>query len=270
MATPRKSPQTPNVVIVSDLHVGSSFALCPPDLDFGPPSRIRPFLWSKWREFCKECEKYQPFILVVNGDAVEGIHHGGRELVISSVVKQWRAAVMTLRPLVKMSHCTYVTEGTECHTLDDEHDLAEELGCVKSPDDRYSWHRLRFIVNGLTHEVRHHIGTASKPWTELTALQGSMIAEREEAAKAGEGRTDILVSAHRHAGATAMTDSGMSSTSASWQFPTRHVRKVVPQARPCIGGLIYDYRGRAHGEFPYPKHWHKRPEPDKAIDHNRV
>jgi metallophosphoesterase superfamily enzyme len=250
--------RAPNIVVVSDLHVGSNFALCPPELDTGDsPTRI--FLWDAWSKFAREVVKYQPFILVVNGDVTEGRHHRANDLTITGLVQQWRAAVRTLRPLCSKAEAVYFTEGTECHTLDDEHDLAEELGAVKGPDG-YAHYRLRLKVNGLAHEFRHHIGTSARPWTEVNALQAALVAEREQARLAGEGQTDILVSAHRHTGAMIRTDGGMSITSASWQFPTRHVRKVVPTARPVVGGLILDYSRAARGEWPNVIHRHYRPE----------
>lgn len=251
--------------MVSDLHVGSNFALCPPELDTGDsPTRI--FLWESWERFCQLAKDYQPFILVVNGDATEGRHHRANDLVITGLVQQWRAAGRTLRPLCDMAESVYFTLGTECHTLEDEQDLAEELGAVKGPDG-YAHTRLKLSVNGLVHEFRHHIGTSARPWTEVNGLQAALVSEREQCAIAGEVQTDILLSSHRHTGAMIRTDGGMSITSASWQFPTRHVQKVVPHARPVCGGVILDYSRAGPREWPHVIHKHYRPAPMNGYTH---
>lgn len=254
----------PNIVVVSDLHVGSAFALCPERFDLDSESHVRDFIRQSWAKFTADAIKRGPFVLVVNGDATEGIHHGGKELVLKSQVKQWRAAIEALRPLLKHAAATYITEGTECHTLDDEADLAEELGAVRGPDG-YSHRRLKLRVNGLTHSFTHHIGTSARPWTETTALMAALVSEQNQCRQAGESVTDILVCAHRHTGAHVWTESGICATTASWQFPTRHVGKVVAHARPVIGGLIIEHE--KPGEWPTIRHLHYRPAPMKEFGH---
>ena len=254
----------PNIVVVSDLHVGSMAALCPAEFDTELESHVRDFIRQSWASFCAEAIRRGPFVLVVNGDATEGIHHGGRELLIKSQVKQWRAAAAVLTPMLKHATATYITEGTECHTLDDEADLAEELKAVPGPEG-FSHRRLKLRVNGFVHSFTHHIGTSARPWTETTALMAALISEREQARLAGEAPTDILVCAHRHTGGMIRTDSGICATSASWQFPTRHVRKVVSHARPVVGGIIIEHA--APGVWPTLSHLHYRPAPMEVYDH---
>lgn len=257
--------RAPSIVVVSDLHIGSNFALCPPELDTGDsPTRI--FLWASWQKFCKSLADIGPFVLVVNGDVTEGRHHRANDLVITGLVQQWRAAVRVLRPLCEKAQAAYFTVGTECHTLDDEADLGDELGAVKG-EHGYAHPRLKLTVNGLVHEFRHHIGTSARPWTEVNSLQAALVSEREQCQISGEKMTDILVSAHRHTGAMIRTDGGMSITTSSWQFPTRHVGKVVPHARPVCGGVILDYSRSGPGEWPHVIHRHYRPAPMEGYKH---
>ena len=257
-------PKPPNIVVVSDLHVGSLAALCPSEFDTELESHVRDFIRQSWESFCADAVARGPFVLVVNGDATEGVHHGGRELLLKSLVKQWRAAISALQPLTKYATATYITEGTECHTLDDEDDLAQDLKAVRGPEG-YSHRRLKLRVNGLVHSFTHHIGTSARPWTETTALMAALISEREQARLAGEAPTDVLVCAHRHTGGMIRTDSGICATSASWQFPTRHVRKVVSHARPVVGGVIINHH--TPGAWPTIEHRHYRPAPMEEYSH---
>lgn len=250
--------------MVSDLHAGSEFALCPRRFDDGK-SRVREFIRQSWAKFEAEAIKCAPYILVFNGDSTEGVHHGGKELTIKSPVRQWRAVIELAKPMVKHAVATYVTEGTECHTLDDEQDMAQELKAIPGEDGKYSHRRLKLRVNGLTHSFTHHIGTSARPWTETTALMAALVSEQNQCRQAGETITDILVCAHRHTGAHIWTESGICATTASWQFPTRHVGKVVAHARPVIGGLIIEHE--KPGEWPTIRHLHYRPAPMKEFGH---
>ncbi|GAF68288.1 unnamed protein product, partial [marine sediment metagenome] len=75
----------PNLIVVSDLHCGCRLGLCHPKgvyLDDGGtylPSKIQKKVWKWWREFWDEwvptITRGEPWDLVVNGDALDGVHH---------------------------------------------------------------------------------------------------------------------------------------------------------------------------------------------------
>ncbi len=266
----RKKPRY--IVVVSDLHVGSEIALCPAKFDLGDGHKhaVREWLREQWTVFQKRVDAItegDDFVLVLNADMVEGIHHGGHELALKSVVGQFRAACMILKPLVERAACAYMTEGTHCHTLDNEHDIAEDLKLVKAPMG-WAWPRLKLKIHGKVHSFRHHIGTTSRPWLEANALGMSQASERLNALNAGEEPTDVLVAAHRHVGGYTRTQSGLTVVTPSWQFPTRHVYRVVPEARPVVGGCVLDYARAMPGDLPVPHLIELRPEPDKGINHD--
>lgn len=269
--TPRaKPPEIPLVVVVSDLHVGSEFALCPPSFDQTERlAMLRRYLYTAWTQylaFVEEACGGSPYIVVVNGDCVEGRHHGARGLLISSHVRQWRAAVELLRPLIEPSRGVYFTHGTECHTLDDEEDLAEELRAVPDPETGlHAWARLRLDMFGTRIMIRHHVGTTSRPWLTANALGMSLAAERLNALNAREHPTDVLVVGHRHLAGEVLTENGIAIATPSWQFPTRHVGKVVPDARLVCGGSILDFRRTTVRGLPSRWHFESRPEPPKGV-----
>lgn len=266
------------MVIVSDIHAGSRLALCPPRLDEELHCRyypIREWMYAQWQTFTAEVLEYtsgEPFVLALNGDLLEGLHHGAHDVLWKSHVRQFRAAVELLKPFVGHAAACYIVEGTQCHTMDDEHDIAEAmaesgLNIVKPPTG-WAWSRLKLSMNGLTHSIRHHIPATSRPWLETGAPGAAIASERLNSLNAREEPSDVVIAAHRHTGGYVKSTSGMTVVTPSWQFPTRHVYKVVPEARPVVGSTMLDYARCKPREFAFVKEFHYRPEPDKAVSHD--
>ena len=97
------------LVVVSDLHAGSRLGLAPAQikLDDGGyyvPSKEQQVLKSWWDEFWTEFvpreTKGEPYEVVCNGDAVEGVPHGSVAHVSAIMDEHCHAAVDLLRPVV--------------------------------------------------------------------------------------------------------------------------------------------------------------------------
>jgi hypothetical protein len=116
-------------VIVSDLHCGSAVGLCPPGLENESGNLIglnpvQEFLWDCW------ANRVEPFLdsvcgadkvtLIVNGDCVEGLHHGGKQLISSDLGVHIEAARRVLLKLSARAEAVHLTVGTECHTQNNE------------------------------------------------------------------------------------------------------------------------------------------------------
>ena len=266
-----------SIVVVSDLHVGSALALCPAadDDPACPGHAVRDYLRSCWSSFWQWTWKVADpaeSIVIVNGDLIEGKHHGAKQLVLNGLPLQAKACARVLaKHLADVPH-VYIVEGTETHTQDDEEVVADmlkeeyALPVVKNGSS-FIHSRLKLSVNGLVHSFAHHIGTTTRPWLEANQLGMTLAAERLEALNAGETPTDVMIRAHRHIGGFAKSTSGLAVTTSSWQFATRHVLKIKSEARPCVGGAVLSFKGKQHGE--YPEVWLKefRPAPDAAIVH---
>ena len=91
-----------NLVVVSDTHSGCRLALCPPEgiaLDDGGryiPSEFQQKMWVMWQEFWQEWVPRvtygEPFDLVHNGDAIDGVHHNSTTQVSHNFEDQLRIA----------------------------------------------------------------------------------------------------------------------------------------------------------------------------------
>jgi hypothetical protein len=100
--------QIRSLVVLSDLHLGSTKALLPPgfvtleEQEIGL-NGIQKWLWACWgraNDFLDETMDGDPFALVLNGDMLEGVHHGTKEIWSPEMGDHVNAALMVLRPLV--------------------------------------------------------------------------------------------------------------------------------------------------------------------------
>lgn len=266
-----------SIVVVSDLHVGSALALCPKEDDNPacPFYSVRAYMRVCWASFWRwtwATVDHTETIIVVNGDLIEGRHHGMKQLVLNGTPSQAKACARLLAQATCQAHRVYIVEGTEVHVQDDEEVVGDllttEYGIpVVKCGDSFLHQRLKVKVNGLIHSFAHHVGTTTRPWLEANQLGMTLAAERLEALNAGEAPTDVMLRAHRHIGGFAKTTSGLAVTTSSWQFATRHVLKIKSEARPVVGGAILQYKGKAHGEFPEVLLKEFRPAPDQPIVH---
>src|SRR5579859_4275199 len=92
-----------NVIVISDTHCGCRMGLCPPDgaaLDDGgiyTPSRLQKIMWGWWEEFWGEwvpnVTHKGPFVLVHNGDVIDGVHHNSTTQISQNIKDQKDLAI---------------------------------------------------------------------------------------------------------------------------------------------------------------------------------
>ena len=115
-----------NIVVISDTHCGCRVGLCHKDgaaLDDGgryAPSRLQRKVFGMWEEFWGErvprAVKREPFIVVHNGDAIDGVHHGSTTQISHNILDQVGLAENLLRPIVEKCEGRYYhIRGTEAH-----------------------------------------------------------------------------------------------------------------------------------------------------------
>lgn len=248
-------------IVIGDTHAGSSVGLLPPDFSTleGQPigqNAVQKWLWECWTDWTENwlpaLAGNDPFVLILNGDLIEGKHHGTTQVISDDTKDHASAAFQILAPIAKRAAKVYVTLGTECHTKTTEHSLGKELGATPEPGTkRYAWDRLDASIGGTRTIVTHHITPTSRPWLEASALSIHLGAERLEAVRNGEPHLPkVLCCQHRHRFGTYSDGSGLCVVGPAWQMGTRHTGKVVPNARCQPGVFALDMRGRKDGELP--------------------
>ena len=248
-----------NTIVISDLHCGCRIGLCHPDgaeLDGGgtyKPSKFQLKMWSMWREFWHEwvprvC-RGEPFDVVVNGDAIDGSHHGTTTQWSHDSEDQAEAAYQILAPIAEKAARFYMVRGTEAHVGQsgvEEERLAKRLGAVKDKEGRYArWELWKYIGGrkGALAHIMHHIGTTGRAAYETSGPQAELIAEFVESARKRKRPPDFVIRSHRHRfiRATNPTDAGdaIVAVTPGWQGKTPFVYKIAARVmEPQFGGLL--------------------------------
>lgn len=251
------------VVLLSDLHCGSSLAIMPPEFTDSEDrthrqNPVQKIIWGVWREFV---DTFIPsvvgddaFALVVNGDAIEGVHHGGAQCITQDPAEHSAMAYECLREVAEKANCrrVFLTEGTECHTRGSENRLGSMLGAVPPAGSkgRYCHKELMLRVNGCAAGFWHHMPTSQREYlsaSQLSIQWGNSWISRT--ANGFEG-AKVVCAAHRHVFGQWTDGKGMMVVTPSWQARTRFGHKVVPGVVEGFGGVVLDWRGRPSGSLP--------------------
>lgn len=244
---------------VSDVHAGSTVAVCPPRItvdDGGvyEASKAQRWLWQCWASYWQRVADVsrQPkhkLYAVFNGDLVEGNHHGTTQIISANPNAQawvWNAAAQI--PLALKPERLWIVRGTEAHvgaSASSEERIADGLRRDKRPivsDDETGtashWHARMLIHNTLI-DVTHHGRTGQREHTRSSAAvlhaHDILLAH----VKRGDRPPDLCLRAHYHK----FNDSYDACptrviTTGAWQLATGHAKKVAPDSLADIGGVI--------------------------------
>lgn len=260
---PRKKKQKiNNLIVISDLHCGCQFGLCEPSIyiDGGGTytfSAIQADIfqcWEKfWADWVPQVTKGEPFAVVCNGDALDGIHHKATTQISHNRADQFKIAHGLLKPIVELCEGRYYhIRGTEAHvgpSGEAEEQLAQKLGAKPDKEGRFSRYELWLEVGtGLVH-LSHHIGTSGSLAYETSAVQKEIEQAYVEAARWSDRPPDVVVRSHRHRNIETRfrTSNGWATacTTAAWQAKTPYVYKIAGgrQTLPQIGGSLVRFGG---------------------------
>lgn len=263
--------QVHNLVVVSDSHCGSRLGLCPLDpvhLDDGGTYHASPFqrkvyrLWLEfWQSWVPSIVKAEPYDVVHNGDAIDGVHHDSTDQISHNIEDQLRIAETVMQPVVDACHASgghyYHIRGTEAHvgkSGTNEEKLARSLDAMPNTDHQHARYDLwkRVGPEALVH-LLHHIGTTGSAAHEASAVNAELTAEYVEAARWRQTPPDFIVRSHRHRfigidldtangiGAAIVTPGFQGKTPFAWRIAGS--RLSVPQ----FGGIIIrGHAGQAH------------------------
>ena len=247
------------VMVLSDLHVGSTVGLWPKDFTSNEgnligQNKFQEWLWECWEDMLVWAQKTigkEPFDLVLNGDLVDGIHHRTLQVMTPDVGDQTDAVRQVLGYLAETCSKLHLIKGTECHTRNDEIRLGRALGSTKDPiTGQNAWDVLDLEVAGTLYNFAHHISTTARPYLEASAHSialGSLVQAR---ARTGKPIPKVMVRAHRHRHGIWDDGNQMSVITGAWQGLTRYGYKVVPDAVPQPSAVIFDHRNLDPGELP--------------------
>lgn len=248
-----EGPGIRKIVVLSDLHIGSPFALIPHGFVTSHGNEIRPNSVQEWLMECWEDAQTwiaeqvagEPYVLVVNGDAIDGLHHGAVEAFSNEIEDQIEAAGFILGPVARRAEKTFFVEGTECHTNGHEHRIALAVGAEMNQETkRHIFDRLTMVCGDHTVVFKHHTGASMRSWTEASAFSSHLAEERVQASMNGHPIPDVLCMAHRHKFGHWEDAHGHAIVTPPWQCATRYARKVVPNPIVRPGVVMLDMGGK--------------------------
>lgn len=182
------------VVIVSDLHCGSTYGITPPS-EF-KASHNREIQEEGWGEYVRMTQQWaHPDVLICNGDAIEGnqSRQGGAELLTPDRSVQCDMAVTALS--MWRAKKIFMTYGTPYHVGQEAEDF--ERGIAQRLDATIEGH-LYVNIGGLTFDVRHKVSTSAVPHGRATALLREVLwALVKEASETGP-KVDVVIRSHAH------------------------------------------------------------------------
>lgn len=251
-----------NAIVISDIHAGSKLGLMPPEvvLDEGTIVRQSPLqrkLWQMWKEFTgvyiPEWTKGEDYILVNNGDSIDGDHHETSTIITRNLNDQVKIADMILRPEINKPKCKkyFQIRGTEAHVGKSgqfEEQLAKGLGAEpigKGKHKIYSrWDLWLQMGNGSLVNFTHHVGNTNSAPYESTAVYKEYIEACVEAGRWGLKTPDVVVRSHRHRQMEIRIPTkrgyGISLVTPAWQLKTPFTFKLGlgRASTPQIGGYL--------------------------------
>jgi hypothetical protein len=252
-------------VAISDTHCGCRLAIMgrdPVPLDEGgaySPSKYQLRLADMWDEFWGEWvpkwTRGEPFCVVHNGDAIDGVHHGSTTQISHNLGDQRAIAFRLLKPIVELCEGRYYhIRGTEAHvgqSAVDEEGLAKDLGAVKNSDGQHARYDLWLSLGDRLVHFLHHIGVSGSTHYESSAVMSELAAEFTEAARWGERAPDVVVRSHRHRSIKLEIPTHFGSAiglvTPAWQLKTAFAWRVAGAriSTPQIGGSIIKRGDRA-------------------------
>lgn len=236
----------PSVVFVSDMHVGSAYAVFPErfKLSTGSIGHLnvgQRYLWDCWQDFLERLPK-QFNILILNGDIINGQNKKESAADLTEVDPAWqqRAALSLLEPLAERAGKIWMTQGSTYHSGEVgrwEEQLARELGA--EPDDwgHYAWDWLLLDVEGVKLDIAHS--------QSVVLRYVGMPLEREQQFDKiiqdwKGGSANVIVRSHAHRYVETHVELQQAVGTASWQLQPRYVRRGrIPnrQFSRYVGGL---------------------------------
>lgn len=246
-----------NVVVFSDLHVGSTVGLWPGKHRVEGGGSYEANVYQQWLLKCwhtatEQINKIRPKpIVVLNGDELQGVNVRDGQLVTNKIDIQVDAALRLLEPVRKAARKLYVVRGTEWHVgkaAEHVELLARQLGTEKDPaSDQWSWWELYLDVGGPVIHFAHHVGISSVPWYEATVpLRDTLLLLAELWRFFGKKAPNVrmVVRSHRHRFiyVKAPPDIHVVVTPA-WQLKTAFAYKRASSMLPEIGYVWIQYDG---------------------------
>lgn len=247
------------LVVVSDIHAGSTVAVCPPvvPIDDGGEyhaSKAQLWLYERWRMFWERVAREREafggnLAILINGDLVDGDHHNTPQIVSRNGNAEADVFFALAEDFIRLGPSeVFVVRGTEAHVGKSgakEESLAKGLAARKVPvvpDEEVgtlsSWHRC-IELEGVKIDAAHHGRMGQQPWTKHGIVHRDAAAILFEYANDDQRPPDLAFRSHNHR----IADTGYGCrvrliATPAWQLKTAFVHRIAPNSLADIGGVL--------------------------------
>jgi hypothetical protein len=253
--------QSTQVVIISDLHVGSTLGLCPPVvyLDDGGkylPNELQKLSYAYWKKtfwpyVWKKAEKEnRRTIVVCNAETIDGSHHGTNQIWSNQPSDQIDVAATVLDEAIHKADVRLFTRGTPAHV--GESGAADEAVAKRCkatrPDGRkigpLSTYHLSLNAGGVLLDISHQGPNAgSRMWTKGNGARSYARTIILDALVLHQKPPDVIVRSHYHKKLhETLREYGHKTemiVSPAWQWMTSYAFQVASFENVAdIGGIL--------------------------------
>ena len=246
------------LVVVADIHAGSTVAPWPKDVTGPDGTGYKPNKYQKWLNKCwaDMLEQVADMVnrfeekpsVVVNGDVIQGVRPGQGQLLSNRRDVQVAGALGLLTPLRDLAGPFYMIGGTEYHDgkcADEVNHLATELDAEPhNVTGEATWPELYLKFGGQVIHFAHGISATMVSWYEGTAPLRDLLMERSEMFREfGRLAPDVkmIVRSHRHRFFhTHATPDLHAVVTPGWQLRTAYTYRKGSVTLPSIGWLIIE------------------------------
>lgn len=241
------------VAIVSDTHINSTVALCPPtvNLDDGGTyrsSKTQRWLWDCWQDYWLQISKLPGRkIAIFNGDLAELDTKRRTNQIITANKSTIMSIVLECLEL-PMNICDGLVfiRGTQAHVgkaawIEEStaNDLDNTIRCDKEAPA--SFYHFQKEIDGVRFDVAHHVSMGRLPWTEKDAANKLSVRARYRYFESGMKPPSVIIRSHNHRYA----DSGgnfktFAVCAPSYCARTEYVFRIGQEMTPAsIGGIYF-------------------------------
>jgi len=184
----------------------------------------------------------------INGDALEGRHHGATHQISQNLADQLTIARRVIEPIRDRATHLYMIRGTEAHvgaSGESEEALAVMVAADHDPESgQHSRYEAFVRVGDCSVHCAHHIGATGSMAYETSAVTKEMNEFLADSARWGESPPDVIVRSHRHRQSRVYLDGHRGQiiglVTGGWQGKTPFAFRVPGGriTRPHIGGAI--------------------------------
>lgn len=243
------------LAVVSDIHAGSTVAVCAAavELDDGQkvhPSEAQRWLSDLWEEYWQwvGANRGDWLGVLVNGDLFEGDHHGTVQLMGRHPGVQGAVARRLFEPVYDLKPDALIfVRGTEAHVGPSgasEEGFAKDAAeggqpVVRDPAGAYSWWHFRGQFGGTLVDAAHHGRIGGREWTKHNAVLNQAADIALSHAVSGDPIPHLAIRSHLHT----FSDSGHNYPcrviqTPAWQLKTGFGHRAATDKVSDIGGLL--------------------------------